>query len=168
MKKYMLALLALTCGAVIVLAEGAAPGAGSPAPSAGTPAPAVAPPPTVDATPAQPGTMPADAAQPADVAQSAKPKPNMLMQFMPFIAIFGIMYFLMIRPQQKKQRQKEELLKRVAVGDKIITTGGIYGVVTQVKEESIRVKIDDNARIELTKAAVGTIIERADGKPAQV
>lgn len=83
---------------------------------------------------------------------------NMLFIFALFMVA---MYFFMIRPEQRRRKEKEEMLRRVNVGDRIVTTGGIYGVVKQVKDDTIRLQIDDHARIELSKAAIANVIERA-------
>jgi len=81
--------------------------------------------------------------------------------------IFVIMYFLMIRPQKKKQKEKMAMLSAVEPGDKIISIGGIYGEVKQVKENSVRVQIDDRTRIELAKSSISTIVQKANA-PAEV
>ena len=89
--------------------------------------------------------------------------------FGPFIligGIFAIMYFLMIRPQQKKQKEKMAMLNAIEQGDKIVTIGGIYGTVKQVKDNSIRVQVDDHTRIELAKSSVANIIEKANAPAA--
>jgi len=87
---------------------------------------------------------------------------NMIFIFAVFLIA---MYFFMIRPEQRRRKEKEEMLRRVNVGDRIVTTGGIFGVVKQVKDDTIRLQIDDHARIELSKAAIGNVIERA-GEPS--
>ena len=81
--------------------------------------------------------------------------------------IFVIMYFLMIRPQKKKQKEKAAMLSAVEPGDKIISIGGIYGEVKQVKDNSVRVQIDDRTRIELAKSSISTIVQKANA-PAEV
>jgi len=81
--------------------------------------------------------------------------------------IFVIMYFLMIRPQKKKQKEKMAMLNAVETGDKIITIGGLYGEVKQVKDNSVRVQIDDHTRVELAKSSISTIIQKANA-PAEV
>ena len=83
------------------------------------------------------------------------------------IGIFAIMYFLMIRPQKKKQKEKMAMLSAVEPGDKIISVGGIYGEVKQVKDNSVRVQIDDHTRIELAKSSISTIVQKANA-PAEV
>jgi preprotein translocase subunit YajC len=74
------------------------------------------------------------------------------------VGIFAIMYFFMIRPQKKQQQKKQEMINTLKPGDKIMTTGGIYGEVKQIKEGTIRVQIDDHARIEIAKSAVATVV----------
>jgi preprotein translocase subunit YajC len=71
-----------------------------------------------------------------------------------------VFYFLLIRPQQKRQREHNELLKTIKPGDKVVVSGGIIGVVITVKEKSVTVRSAD-AKIEVTKGAVGEILERA-------
>jgi len=86
-------------------------------------------------------------------------------QYMPLLLIGGvfvIMYFLMIRPQQKKAKEKQQMIGAIAPGDKIVTTGGVYGQVKQVKEHTIRLQIDDHTRIELSKSAVGSVIQKGE------
>jgi preprotein translocase subunit YajC len=81
--------------------------------------------------------------------------------FGPFLligGIFAIMYFFMIRPQKKQQQKKQEMINNLKAGDRIMTTGGIYGEVKQVKDNSVRIQIDDHARIEIAKNAVASVI----------
>ena len=99
-------------------------------------------------------------------AATAEKKPG----FSPLIligGIFVIMYFLMIRPQKKKQKEKMAMLSAVEQGDKIISIGGIYGEVKQVKDNTVRVQIDDHTRIELAKSSISTIVQKANA-PAEV
>src|SRR5436190_11700616 len=76
-------------------------------------------------------------------------------------AIFGaIFYFVLIRPQQKRAKQQTEMLKSVKAGDRILTTGGIIGVVVTVKEKSITLRSADT-KMEITKSAVAEVTERS-------
>ena len=83
---------------------------------------------------------------------------NPLAAFMPLILIFIIFYVLLIRPQQKKQKAHQAMLAGVQKGDKIITTGGIHGVVTNVKDNIVTVKIAESVKVELGKGYIATII----------
>lgn len=74
-----------------------------------------------------------------------------------FGAVLLIMYFLVIRPQQKKQKETQSMLKNLQKGDKITTIGGIRGVVHSVKDDVITVRVDDNVRIEFLKSAIASV-----------
>ena len=70
------------------------------------------------------------------------------------------MYFFMIAPQRKKQKEHEKMLKSLESGDEIVTTGGIFGVITNVKEDRFVVRIADNTKIELGKGFVQTVVKQ--------
>lgn len=78
------------------------------------------------------------------------------------ILMFVIMYFLLIRPQKVRQRKLEEKIAKIKTGDKIISTAGIHGFVTNVKERTLTVKVDNknNIKIEFEKSAVASIIPK--------
>ena len=80
--------------------------------------------------------------------------------FLPLILIFAIMYFLIFRPQMKKQKQQKMMIETLKKGDKIVTVGGIFGVIAGVKEKegTLIVKIADNTKIELVKTSVAKVI----------
>jgi preprotein translocase subunit YajC len=90
------------------------------------------------------------------------PSANPLALWLPIILIFAIMYFLIFRPQAKKQKQQRMMIEALKKGDKIITAGGIYGTIVGVKEKEniIIVKVDDNTKIELAKGSVAQVIEK--------
>jgi preprotein translocase subunit YajC len=76
------------------------------------------------------------------------------MFFIMIILMFVVMYFFMIRPQQRKQKQLKEMRKSLDKGDKIITQGGIYGTIVEVKEDYFLVEIDSNVKIRVVKDLV--------------
>jgi preprotein translocase subunit YajC len=80
--------------------------------------------------------------------------------FLPWIAIILIIYFLMIRPQSKRQKQHQAMLKSVTKGDKVVTAGGIHGVVMGVKENSeiLIVKIDEKVKVEIERSSIARVI----------
>ena len=84
--------------------------------------------------------------------------PNILMIFL----LFVIFYFLLIRPQQKKQKQHQQLVSALRKGDKIVTNGGIYGTVVDVKDHVIVMKNSENVKIELVKSAVATVVDKRE------
>jgi len=77
------------------------------------------------------------------------------------VAMFAIIYFVMIRPEQKKQKDRQKLLSALKKGDKVLTIGGIVGVVTVVKDSSYIVKSGDGAAFEITKSAISNLINDA-------
>lgn len=77
-----------------------------------------------------------------------------------FVVFFGIMYFLMIRPQQKQQKQRQALLNSIRVKDKVITSGGIYGKIVKVKEKSVIMQIADKVEIEVAKSGIASVENR--------
>lgn len=79
---------------------------------------------------------------------------------MPLVLLMVVFYFVLIRPQQKKAKQHQELLKSIKPGDKIVTSGGILGVVITVKEKTLSIRSAD-AKLEITKSAVADITERS-------
>lgn len=79
---------------------------------------------------------------------------GMLPTLIMFGAIFVIMYFLMIRPQQKKQKEQQKMINEIKSGDKVITTSGIYGSVVSTDDETILLKVADNTNMRFLKSAV--------------
>ena len=90
-------------------------------------------------------------------AAAGPEQPPMLFQFLPLIIIAVLFYFLLIRPQQKKQKEHEKLVSGVKTGDKIVTAGGIHGIVANVKETTFLVKVADNVKIEFDKSAITSV-----------
>jgi preprotein translocase subunit YajC len=85
-----------------------------------------------------------------------------IMSFLPMILIFAAMYFLMIAPQRKKQKEHEKMLKALGTGDEIVTTGGIYGTITNVKDDRFVVRIAENTKIEIGKSFVSGVVAKVD------
>jgi preprotein translocase subunit YajC len=77
------------------------------------------------------------------------------LQLVPFALVLGIFYFIILLPMRRKQQKVQQFLEALKVGDKVITTGGIYGQVTRLGGESVQLQIADKVRIEISKAAVG-------------
>ena len=82
-----------------------------------------------------------------------------------FVAIIAIFYFLIIRPQKKRDKETKAMLDAMKKGDKVITIGGIHGTVVTVKEQTVVIKVDDNTRMEFTKSAISTVVNK-DGTKA--
>jgi preprotein translocase subunit YajC len=82
------------------------------------------------------------------------------MMFVPIILIFVVFYFILIRPQQKKQKEHMQLLSQLKKGDKVITNGGIYGTVVDAKDHIVVLKIAEEVKIEVVKNAIATVVEK--------
>ncbi|MFC1725250.1 preprotein translocase subunit YajC [candidate division KSB1 bacterium] len=85
-----------------------------------------------------------------------------ILSFLPLMLIIFILYFLLIRPQAKKQKEHKMMLEAIRKGDKILTSGGIVGTISgfKEKENTLIVKIADNVKIEILKSSVSQVIER--------
>jgi preprotein translocase subunit YajC len=81
------------------------------------------------------------------------------------VAMFAIMYFLLIRPQRAKQRAAQDMLSRVAPGDEIVTIGGIYGDVVEVYEDKVVIEIAEDVHIEVSRKAVAQIVPSEVERP---
>jgi len=77
------------------------------------------------------------------------------LQLVPFALVLGIFYFIILLPMKRKQQKVQEFLDSLKVGDRIITTGGIYGQVTKLSGDSVQIQIADKVRIDVSKAAIG-------------
>jgi preprotein translocase subunit YajC len=88
--------------------------------------------------------------QPATGAEPANP----IMTFLPLILIIVVFYFFMIRPQMKKQKELATFRNSIAKGDKVVTTGGIYGKILEIKDNTVLLQVDDNVKIRVDKAAI--------------
>jgi preprotein translocase subunit YajC len=100
--------------------------------------------------------------------QDAAPQGNMFMTIGMFAAVFAIFYFMIIRPQNKKQKALQKMLSEIKKGDRVITIGGIYGMVHAVKERSVVLKVDDAARLEFSKSAIATVLDKTEAAEAPV
>src|SRR5207245_10247794 len=81
--------------------------------------------------------------------------------FVPLIFIFIIMYFVMIRPQKKRQQQQQNLISSLKTGDRVVTNGGIHGLISNVKENTVLVKVADNVKIEMEKSAITNVLKES-------
>jgi preprotein translocase subunit YajC len=77
------------------------------------------------------------------------------MSFVPFALVLAIIYFMILLPMKRQRAKVQEFQTALKVGDKVVTTGGIYGVITRVNDQSIQLQIADKVRIEIARAAIG-------------
>ena len=86
---------------------------------------------------------------------------NALMQFVPLIIIMLIFYFLMIKPQQKQMKERKIMLANLKTGDKILTNGGITGIITGIREEELEVEIAKSVRVVVVRSAVSGLMNQS-------
>ena len=82
------------------------------------------------------------------------------------IILIAIMYFLMIRPQMKRQKEHKAMLEKIVKGDEVLTSGGIAGVVTDIGDNFLTVEVADNVRIRVQKGAIGNVLPKGTLKSA--
>jgi preprotein translocase subunit YajC len=90
-------------------------------------------------------------------APQAAEAPNPLFTFAPLVLIFIVFYFLMIRPQQKREKQRKEMIAAISKGDKVVTIGGLHGTVQQIDETSVLIQADANVKLRVEKSAIGSV-----------
>lgn len=78
--------------------------------------------------------------------------------FVPLILLFVIFYFLLIRPQQKQQKARQEMLKNLKKGDRVVTIGGIHGVIKEIDDTVISLRVADNLNLKFARAAIDKVV----------
>jgi preprotein translocase subunit YajC len=96
----------------------------------------------------------------AQTAAPAAPTGFPISMFAEMALIFGAFYFLLIAPQKKKQKEHDKLVSALQSGDDIVTTGGIFGTITNVKDDRFVVRVSDSTKIEIGKAFVQTVVKK--------
>jgi preprotein translocase subunit YajC len=82
--------------------------------------------------------------------------------FLPLIIIFAIFYFLLIRPQQKKSKQHKQLLADLKKGDKIVSSGGLHGIITGLADDVVTVEISPKVRVKITRGSIAGVIRKSE------
>ena len=93
-----------------------------------------------------------------------QPGGSMTTSLVTFGLVIAIFYFMIIRPQRKKQKDTQKMIEAMKKGDKVTSIGGIKGVVHQVKEKSVVLKVDDNTKLEFTKSAIASVDQPSAAK----
>ena len=83
--------------------------------------------------------------------------PNAIASLLPFVLMFVVLYLLILRPQMKKQKAQQRMIDELAKGDQIVTSGGLHGVIQNIKEDVIVVKVAENVKVEISRAAVSRV-----------
>jgi preprotein translocase subunit YajC len=91
------------------------------------------------------------------LAMGSAPAPgvNPYVQLIPIALVFAIFYFIILLPTRRKQKKLEEFLSALKVGDRVVTTGGIYGSIAKVGEQSVQLQVANNVKIEVARSAIG-------------
>ncbi len=90
--------------------------------------------------------------------------PNPIASLLPFALMFVVLYLLILRPQMKKQKDQQRMIDELEKGDQIVTSGGIHGIIQNIKDDVLVVKIADNVKIELSRTAVSRVKNGEDEK----
>jgi preprotein translocase subunit YajC len=93
-------------------------------------------------------------------AQEAAQQPNVLVQFAPFLIIFFIFYFLMIRPQKKRMMEEQNLLNSLNKGDEVYTKAGIIGTITGLTEKVVTLEISQGVKMKVLRSQIGGLAQR--------
>jgi preprotein translocase subunit YajC len=101
------------------------------------------------------GTAPATGA----AAPLTQASPGMGSMLLPFAAMFGVVYFMMIRPQQKKMKEQQDMLGQLKQGDEVVTTSGILGTIRGLTEKVVTIEIDDDVKIKVLKSQVSQVVK---------
>jgi len=105
----------------------------------------------------------ADVAHAAGQAPGAGGGPAAFVQpLILFGAMFAILYFLMIRPQQKQRQDRDRMLRALKRGDRVVTTSGLYGTITAISEHTVTLRVTDQVRLEFERTAIGRVVEAGD------
>ncbi|OGP80296.1 MAG: preprotein translocase subunit YajC [Deltaproteobacteria bacterium RBG_16_49_23] len=83
-----------------------------------------------------------------------------MLSFLPIVLIFVIFYFLLIRPQQKRAKDHRNLLSSIKEGDEVLTSGGIYGKITGIRDDKITLEISDKVRVKVNRGHIATVINK--------
>ncbi len=86
---------------------------------------------------------------------------GMLSMLLPFILMFVVMYFLILRPQKRKERERKDLLSRIKKNDRVVTAGGIHGTITSLRENEVILRVDDarDIKIKVDRSSIVTVLE---------
>ena len=87
--------------------------------------------------------------------------PSPILQFLPLVFLFVIFYFLMIRPQQQRQKVHANLLKNLEKNDEVVTSGGVHATVVSLGDKTVMIRIAENVKVEIDKASISTVTKKS-------
>ncbi|GAB4191615.1 MAG: preprotein translocase subunit YajC [Wenzhouxiangellaceae bacterium] len=94
------------------------------------------------------------------LAQDGAAQPSLLGSFLPLILLFGVFYFLLIRPQMKRAKEHRNLVAGLSKGDEVVTSGGLLGRITQVGDSFVTVELTDNVQVKLQRHAIVSVVPK--------
>lgn len=86
---------------------------------------------------------------------------------LPFIVMFAILYFFLIRPQQKRQKERNAMLRSLQKGDRVVTIGGLHGTIDSLTDDKVVLKVNDVTKLTFDRTAVNSVIARAEGRKGE-
>lgn len=95
------------------------------------------------------------------------PEGSLVSTLVMFALIIGIFYFLILRPQQKRQKERQKLLEAVKKGDKVITAAGLHGTIAGLDEKTVLLQVSDNVKMKFERSAIASIIREGESKPVE-
>lgn len=98
--------------------------------------------------------------------QAAPQGASGLMAMVPYILMFAIFYFVLIAPMRKQQKKTKDMLAALKKGDRVLTSGGIYGQVAQIEDQVVWVKIADTVKVKMSRSAITAVVTDTDSKDA--
>ena len=99
--------------------------------------------------------------------QAAPQNPSLgggLLQMAPYLLIFVVFYFVLLAPMRKQQKKTREMLSALKKGDRVVTSGGIYGTIAQVEEQVVWLKISDAVKVKLARSAITSVVNEPEGQ----
>lgn len=97
-------------------------------------------------------------AAPLQPGETPNPMKQMLGTMGPLLIIFAVFYLILIRPQQKQQKELQKMLEALKAGDRVLLSGGIYGIINQVKDKTVIVKIAENTKVEMLRSGIQQVV----------
>lgn len=92
-----------------------------------------------------------------DAAATAAGTPNYLTTIIPFVLMFAVLYFLLIRPQQKRQKTRNQMLNQLKKGDKVTTIGGLHGTIMEITDDTVVLRVNDATKLTFDRSAVNSV-----------
>lgn len=96
----------------------------------------------------------------AQAAPAAQQQPNIIEGLLPFVVLFVIFYFLLIRPQQKRAKEHKKMVETLSKGDEVVTTGGLLGKITKVGDNFVEIEVADNVQVKIQRQMVGSVMPK--------